>query len=545
MPRPARPTYPPSFWALIEQRAESTPSHVLLRDDRGRSLTAADYRSACERVAASLARSGVGSGTIVAWQLPTSLEAAVLMGALVRLDAVQCPVLPILRRAEVGFIAEQTGCSLLVVPKTWRGHDHAAMASEIASGTGTRVLVVDFEGRTGDALALPQADPDALPRAVAASDSTPGHGPGDTRGRGSDGASNLGAPPVRFIYYSSGTTSKPKGARHTDRSVMAGASAMLAHIGFEPDDVYPIAYPFTHIGAAAMLTCSLVTGMRLLLHEQFDPERTPLVMAEAGATLLGSAVPFFHAYLSAQRRHGSAPLFPRLRCCISGGAPKPPELHRELRRELGGVGIVSAWGLTEFPLATCASPEDPDALLAETEGRPGPEVELRVVGLDGRICAPGEEGELRLRGPQCCRGYVDSRLDAEAFDEAGYLRTGDLGVVLPSGDVRITGRLKDVIIRNAENISASEIEDALYAHPKVADVAVVGLPDARTGERACAVVALAPGVDALSLAELVEFGRARGLAIQKLPEQLELVDALPRNAMGKVLKQQLRETYRR
>ncbi|MBY0401456.1 AMP-binding protein, partial [Myxococcota bacterium] len=462
MSRLSRPSYPATFWALIEERADATPSHVLLCDDRERTLTAADYRAACEWVAAGLARIGVRSGTTVAWQLPTSLEAAVLMGALSRLDAVQCPVIPILRRAEVGFIAEQTACSLLVVPRIWRGHDHAAMAQEIAAGTGARVLVIELAERVGEELALPQGDPSELPSFGSRPTEPSATDPSARDAIPTDPTPDPGSPPVRWLYYTSGTTSQPKGARHSDRSVMAGASAMLANLGFSADDVYPIAYPFTHIGAAAMLTCSLVTGLRLVLCEQFDPVRTPLFMAEAGATLLGSAVPFFHAYLNAQRAHGAAPLFPMLRSCISGGAPKPPELHRELRRELGGVGIVSGYGLTEFPLATCGSLDDGDEQLAYTEGFAGPEVELRVVAEGGRECGPGEEGELRLRGPQQCRGYVDAKLDAEAFDEQGFLRTGDLVVLEPSGHVRVTGRLKDLIIRNAENISAAEIEDVLY-----------------------------------------------------------------------------------
>lgn len=532
MPRISAPSYPATFWDLVERSESARPDRVLLADDRGRTLTASAYRMACERVAAGLAREGVGVDTVVAWQLPTVLESAVLMGALARIGAVQVPLIPVLRRAEVSFIAAQTRASLLVVPSTWRGFDHAAMAKDVAAEAGARVLVVDLDARRGDAIVLPQSDPTSLPPRESVSKPfapTP------------SASAQL---PVRWLYYTSGTTAKPKGARHTDLSVMSGATAMLAHIGFEPDDVYPIAYPFTHIGAAAMMTCALTTGLRLLLHESFDPERTPIAMAEAGATFLGSAVPFFHAYLAAQRKHGHSPRFPRLRACMSGGAPKPPELHYEIRRELGGAGIVSSWGMTEFPLATCASPGDPDDQLAHTEGRPVPGVELRIVALDGRVCAVGEEGELRVRGPNCCLGYVDSSLDADAFDEDGYFRTGDLGVLDDRGDVRITGRLKDVIIRNAENISAAELEDVLYTHPKVADVAVIGLPDPKTGERACAVVALKPGIAGLTLAELADFGRAKGLAALKLPEQLELVAALPRNSMGKVLKQQLRETYR-
>jgi cyclohexanecarboxylate-CoA ligase len=201
---------------------------------------------------------------------------------------------------------------------------------------------------------------------------------------------------------------------------------------------------------------------------------------------------------------------------------------------------LSGWGLTEFPIATASRVDDTDEEMAMTEGSASPGVDLRVVGGDGRILGPGEEGELRLKGPQMIAGYVDASLDADAFDEHGYFRTGDLGVLGPRGHVRITGRLKDIVIRNAENISTQEIENVLYGHPKIGDVAVIGVPDAKTGERACAVVVLADGVDTLGLAEIIDFCRAEKLATQKIPEQLHLVDTLPRNSMGKILKQELR-----
>ena len=159
---------------------------------------------------------------------------------------------------------------------------------------------------------------------------------------------------------------------------------------------------------------------------------------------------------------------------------------------------------------------------------------------DGRVASPGEEGELRLRGPQCFLGYVDASLDAAAFDDDGWFRSGDLGTIDADGNVTVTGRIKDIIIRNAENISALEIEDALYQHPAVADVAVVAAPDHRTGERVCAFVVAAPDADPPTIASLAQHCRGLGLAVQKCPEQLELVDALPRNSYGKVLKQELR-----
>ena len=511
------PVYPGTLWELLAARARRQPDRVLLEDDRGGSLTAARWQAAAERVAAGLQARGVGPGTVVSWQLPTRLDAPILVMALARLGAVQNPIIPILRRREVGFIVGQTGARLLITPRVWRGFDYAAMAGEIAAEAGVQTLVLE-DGAAGGG--LPEGDPATLP--------PPPTGEGD---------------PVRHIYYSSGSTADPKGARHTDTSVMNAATGTILGYEVGPDDCIPIPFPYTHIGGMAMTVVGLHTGARALLIETFDREQSPLVMAEKGGTILGSAVPFFHAYIDAQRRHGTEPLFTKLKAFASGGAPKPPELYYEMK-ELFGVGIVSSWGLTEFPIATVCTLDDSDEDLALTEGRMVPGVELRVVGTDGREVAAGEEGELRLRGPQMCRGYVDPALDADAVDEHGFFRTGDLGVVGPRGHVRITGRIKDIIIRNAENISAQEIENVLYTHPQVADVAVIGVPDARTGERACAVVVPADGAEPPSLADLARFCRDQQLANQKIPERLEIVAALPRNALGKILKQELRRTYR-
>ncbi len=206
------------------------------------------------------------------------------------------------------------------------------------------------------------------------------------------------------------------------------------------------------------------------------------------------------------------------------------------------MGIVSGYGLTEAPIVVMATTLDPDQKLADTEGRPTPGVDLIVVGLDGRRAGPGEEGEIRLKGPQVIRGYLDPSLDADAFDGDGYFRTGDLGVVDAEGYVTITGRLKDVIIRHGENISAKEVEDLLYSHPAVADVAVIGLPDPKTGERACAVVALIEG-HALPFDEMAAYLKEQGLRTQAIPEQLEVVDVVPRNPAGKILKHNLRERF--
>jgi non-ribosomal peptide synthetase component E (peptide arylation enzyme) len=260
-------------------------------------------------------------------------------------------------------------------------------------------------------------------------------------------------------------------------------------------------------------------------------------------TVAGAGTPFHMAYLAYQREHGGPSIFPHVRVFPGGGAAKPPQLHFDVKAELGGVGIVSGYGLTEAPIVAMASVDDSDNVLARTEGRATRGVSMLAVGNDERPVATGEEGEIRVRAPQLMRGYMDSTLDSSAFDGNGYFRTGDLGRLDSMGNVVITGRLKDIIVRNMENISAKELEDVLFSHPKVADAAVIGLPDARTGERACAVVVAADPADPPTLAELCDHLLAYGLMKQKLPEQLEVVAVLPRNPTGKVLKHDLRAHY--
>jgi acyl-CoA synthetase (AMP-forming)/AMP-acid ligase II len=508
--------FAPSLWGLIEARAEATPDALVAHEDTGRDLTVAGYRDACLRAAAGLhADHGVTTGTGVSWELPTWNESLVLVGALARLGARQNPLIPIYRHREVGFITGQSEASLLVVPTVYRGFDFEAMAHEIAAGrTGLSVLVVDRD--------LPDGDPAALPAA-------PATVPTDRA-------------PVRWLFYTSGTTADPKGAPHTDLTVMASALAMAECLDIRADDVSALVFPFTHIGGIGWLIASLLTGCTLLTTETFHPTETPVFLAANGVTLAGSGTPFHLAYLTAQRAAADGPIFPYIRSYPGGGAPKPPQLHYDLKREIGGVGIVSGYGLTEAPIVVMASTTDPDPKLADTEGRPTPGVELIVVALDGTRAGPGAEGEIRLKGPQVIDGYLDSSLDVEAFDPEGYFRTGDLGVVDADGYVTITGRLKDVIIRHGENISAKEVEDLLYAHPAVADVAVIGLPDPKTGERACAVVALAEG-QSFDFATMGVFLRNQGLRVNAVPEQLELVDAVPRNPAGKILKHALRERF--
>ena len=516
------PDYPGTFWGLVERAAGERPDHVLLADDHGRSLTAAELAGAAERFAATLHARGVAAGAVVSWQLPSVLETMVVLAALARLGATQNPIVPIMREREVRFITDQVGTELFLVPEMWGGFAFGDLARSLAAEADFEVLVVDLEtdpATVGGALRLELGDPATLPPPPEADPTA-----------------------VRWLYHSSGTTADPKGIRHSDDTLMAGSTGMISVLGVREDDVYPVAFPVSHIGGASCLGAALWTGMRFVLFDRFDPATFGERAAAHDPTLLGSAVPFFLVLLDAQRRHGSEPLYPRVRICTGGGAPTPPEVCRDVREVLGVPGIANSWGLTEFPVPTFASPDMPQDALDTTVGSVVPGVMLRVVGSDEQELPVGEEGELRLKGPQRMLGYIDSRLDADAFDADGWFRSGDLGVVDADGNVRVTGRLKDIIIRNAENISALEVEDALFQHASVHDVAVIGVPDARSGERVCAVV-VPESETAPTLELLAAHCRDMGLAAQKWPERIELVDDLPRTGMGKIKKEELRKRF--
>ena len=509
-----------SLWELVEARAAATPDALAAIDEDGRTLTWAEAKTEAERAAAGFARLGIGAGDVVSWQLPTWLESKLLVLALARLGAIQNPMLPIYREREVGFIVRQARSKLLVVPSTWAGFDFEAMAKGIAAQVGEeggnlQVLVADK--------ALPQGDPSLLPA------------PPDP-----------GEDAVRWYFYTSGTTADPKGAQHTDRTILAGALGMNACLGITEDDRNAVVFPFTHIGGIGWLFSALVVGFPTVYIERFDPARTIALIQEHGVTMAGAGTPFHMAYLAAQRQLPAGErLFPEVRVYCGGGAPKPPQLHYDIKAEMGGVGIVSGYGLTEAPIIAMGTIHDTDEQLAHTEGRATGATQLRVVTLEGKDAGIGEEGEIRARAPQMMKGYLDSSLDAEAFDQDGWFRTGDLGRIDADGMVTITGRVKDIIIRNMENISAKEVEDILFANPAVADVAVIGVSDPKTGERVCAVVVPADPASPLTFEAMVAWCKDQGLMTQKLPERLEIVDALPRNPTGKILKFELRDRFGR
>lgn len=500
-----------TLWQLVSERALTTPDKRMAFDERGRSMTFGEYKNWCERVAAGLSQLGVGENTNVSWILPSRFESLVLTGALSRLGAIQNPILPIYRHREVSFITNQSDCKVLIVPGVFRGFDFPPMANDVIGDRDVRIIVADPD--------LPEADPDAI-----------------------------GLPPyradvdgLRWLFYSSGTTADPKGAKHSDASMGAANLGMQWSMQVGPDDKAAVVFPITHVGGLIWLFNAMETGVELLMVETFDPANTPKWLGEHGCTCAGAGTVFWLTYLNAQRQlPDGEKLLPNVRIFNGGGSPKPRSLNAEMVAAFGAP-LIGGWGLTESPINTMVHVDDPDDKKANTDGRACPGVSIRTV-MDGVETARGVEGELRVKGGQVCMGYLDASLDAEAFDEDGWFRTGDLGIIDADGYISITGRLKDIIIRKGENISAKEIEDLLFAHPAVADVAVIGLPDAASGERACAVVVTKPDTS-LAFDEMVAYLKDAKLSVHKIPEQLEFVDSLPRNPSGKVLKKDLRATY--
>jgi acyl-CoA synthetase (AMP-forming)/AMP-acid ligase II len=506
-----------TLWELTEQRADASPDQPMLIAADGETLTFGQFRDRAARVAAGLHTMGVGTGSMVSWQLPTRIDTVVLSLALSRLGAVQNPIIHLYREREIGFALRETAASLFIIPTIWRDIDFPAMADRALADSPIRPDILRIDD------GLPEGDPATLP-------------PPPIPTTAADA-------PIRWIYYTSGSTADPKGVQHTDQTLIAGGWGLARALAMNPDDVGTIAFPFAHIAGPDYLVTMLSFGFPAILVEAFSaPDVLPLFRRH-GATMVGGSTAFYVAYLAEQRKTPDQPILPTLRLMSGGGAAKPPEVHFEVRDEIGGRGVVHGYGMTEVPMISNGSPDDTDEQLANTDGKPVEGAEVRIVTLKGRPAAPDEEGEIRVKGPMVFHGYSDPSLNADAFDDDGYFRTGDLGKLRADGHLTLTGRLKDVIVRKGENISAKEIEDLLYTHPKVVEVSVIGLPDPERGERVCAVVQLAEGADGLELAEVVAFCKDAGLMTQKIPEQLEVRTEWPRAGTGKIVKKSLRDEY--
>lgn len=504
---------PQSFtiWGLIEERARLTPHASMLIDEGGVRRSYAEMLRDAETTAAWLWERGVRAGDTVSWQLPTSVISVVVAFALARIGAKQNPIIPLYRRREVAAMVEQCDSSYFITLSEFRGFDHAGLARELAdqSETGLTVFVLDAVPEASSTVALPPPPEDS------------------------------GA--VRWIYTTSGTSSAPKGVCHSDRSLIAGALgvAETQHLG--ANDVASIFFPFAHIGGPNMLLCATIIGIPVVLMAVFDVAQAVDLMCKEGVSISGGAPAFYSMFLAEKRRRqGADKLVPSLRLLSGGAAAMSPTLFYEAQRELE-IAILHGYGMTECPMITMGRFEDTEEHRALSVGQSvaGCEIEVRTSS-EGQW---SDAGEVWLRGPMLFEHYLVDGEVVRPHDEGGWFYSGDIGYLNDTGHLFLVGREKDLIIRNGESISPVEIEDVLSAHAAIADVAVIGLPDERRGELICAVICVTEGASTPTMAELIDLCHSQGLSPGKLPERIEVIDAMPKTPTLKTLKRVLKDRF--
>ena len=500
-------------WSATAARVGDKPAIV----EGARRTSFSALAAQAERLAAGLAALGIRAGDTVAFQLPNWTETVVVLLAAAHVGAVANPVLPTSRQKELAFVLAEGGARVLFVPGRFRDVDHRELVTR--AGGPEHVVVV----RDAPAAGMLAWDAVATTPAPAPPPFTDG-----------------GA--IALLIYTSGSTADAKGVLHSHDTLLAEARSLGPVHGFHSDDTTLMPSPLTHVsGIVHALLVPAVWGTTAVLMDRWDAAEGLALIARERVTYMVGAPTFLRDLMLHPSRATTDLGSFRLFSC--GGADVDPTLVREAAAALGCV-VKRVYGSTEFPTITTTGPDDPPERRADGEGRPIGANEIRLVDDAGAPVPPGSEGEILARGPECFLGYRNPALDAEAFDADGWFRTGDLGVVDDAGYLRISGRKKDIIIRKGENISAREVEDLVAAHPAVAEVAVVGVPDPGAGEIACAVVRCRAGAAPPSLDGLVAFLLARGLSKRKLPERLVVVDDFPRAASGKIVKRVLRDRVR-
>jgi cyclohexanecarboxylate-CoA ligase len=478
-----------------------------------------------DRVAVGLARMGVGRNDVVALQLPNWWQFSVAYLACSRIGAVLNPLMPIFRERELGFMLRHSEAKVLVVPKVFRGFDHAVMARTLQATLPTlrHVVVVDGEG------------PDSFDALLAGPAWEQEPGAAAILGRHRPGPDD-----VTQLLFTSGTTGEPKGVMQSANTLFSNIVPYAARLGLGADDVVLMASPMAHqTGFLYGLMMPILLRASAVLQDVWEPKKAIETIRAERVSFTMASTPFLTDLTRAVQESGQR--VPTLKTFVCAGAPIPGPLVEQAQALLG-TKIVSAWGMTETGAVTLIRLEDDDARAATTDGCALPGVEVKVVDFDGQPLPAGESGKLLVRSCSNFGGYLQ-RPQWNATDADGWFDTGDLARMDEAGYIRISGRSKDVIIRGGENIPVVEIESLLYAHPAVAQAVIVAYPDERLGERACAVVVPKAG-QTLDFAGMVAFLKAQKVAVQYVPERLVVRDAMPTTPSGKVQKFRLREMLR-
>jgi len=485
-------------------------------------LTYAELDRMARRIALGLHALGVGPGDVVSFQLPNWWQFTALHLACVHIGAISNPLMPIFRERELRFMLGFAEAKIYIAPARFRGFDYAAMMRGLApdqphlehcfhiGGDGEQSFERQF-------LDTPHEDAPGAAETLAR-----------RRTRPND---------VTQILYTSGTTGQPKGVMHTANTLFACLPPIVARFGMGADDVCWMASPLAHqTGFMYGMLLPIMLGVTSVLYDVWDPVKAAQSLQDTGATFTMASTPFL-ADLADLPTLGDYDLT-RFRIFLSAGAPIPRSLVERATERLG-AHVLSGWGMTELGCITCCAPGDPPEKVFGTDGVVLSGSEVRVVTHDGRIAPVDEEGLLQTRPNALFVGYL-KRPEVYGVDAEGWLDTGDYARMDSDGYIRITGRAKDIIIRGGENVPVVEVEELLYRHPAVRECAIVAMPDPRLGERACAFVGLAEGME-FDFASMIAHLERHGMARQYFPEKLVIRDDLPRTPSGKIQKFMLRE----
>ena len=505
-------------WAALD------PDFVAVTDGYG-SLTRGELRSQAYRLAASLRRLGVERGDRVQVQLPNWNEFVVIYVAVARIGAVLVPTMPVYRHDEVRYVLEHSGAKISFVTEEFRKFRYTDMLAEVRPEVPGLEHVVVVRGKAGaDEIAF-----DSL-----------------TAGELVPGDDELGPSPTadapHAIIYTSGTESRPKGCQHTFNTLSFTAYGLGGQVmGLSPDDVVFMPSPITHAtGLAVGVATPLILGSGIHLLDVWEPNEGLRRIAEFKTTVSMAATPFLQMALGAIDA-GADYDISSMRLWVSAGAPIPEILLREWKAALPGCTLLPVYGSSEGLLVTAVRVDDPVEKVLASDGRAFDGVDLEIRDEEGSIVTAGEEGQIFYGGPGIFLGYWrDPERTAASVDDRGFLASGDLGRVDADGYLRVTGRIKDLIIRGGMNISAREVEEHLLSHPQITGAAAVSMPDPRLGEKVCAFIVVdgpAPTLD-----DLADFLRnERKAMMQKIPEKVVVVDQLPTTATGKIQKFVLRQ----
>jgi len=509
-----------SLEAYLDRWARERPTRTALVDGRGR-YSWEELARAVDRAAHGLRAHGLEPGGVVSCQLPNWNEVVVLFLAALRLGAIVNPIPPTYRASELRFMLGLLESQVAVVPARFRSFDHAGMLAALRPALPRlrSALIARGEGPAGTAPLSALADQAWEVRADRRP--LPGTDPNA----------------VHEVVFTSGTTGEPKGVMHTQNTTLSGLHRAIERLELCDRDVILMPSTVGHQTGYLFGHClNVVLGATTVWMDVWNVEEAARLIEAERVTFTMGATPFLRdlTYADTSRDLRSLRLF------IAAGAPVPRALVRDAQSRLG-CAVSAGWGMTENGLVTCNGLRDQEEKIFGSDGLILPGMEVQVVDDAGAPVPVGTEGDLLSRGAAQFVGYYRRpQFTADAHTADGWFRTGDRATLDRDGYVTITGRAKDIIIRGGENIPVVEVENLLYTHPKIAGVAIVGMPDPRLGERACAVVIPREG-QTLTLVEIVRFLEQHELARQKLPERLELVSEFPTTPSGKIQKYKLRD----